>query len=58
MSQIDTENDKNSKFSTFQSFYAFLVKFLTDFVDWNVEKRQQGKIISPVSLSEEFIAVS
>ena len=42
--QIDTENDKNSKFFVFHSFYAICVKFLTNFVDWNVEKRQQGKI--------------
>ena len=30
------------KFSTFQNFYEIFVKFLTDFVDWNV-KDQQGK---------------
>ena len=33
---------KNPKFSNFQSFYAIFVKFSTDFVDWNVEKSQQG----------------
>ena len=33
---------KNPKFSNFQSFYAIFVKFATDFVDWNVEKSQQG----------------
>ena len=34
------------------------MQFLSiDFVDWNVEKRQQGKIRSPVGLFEEFIAV-
>ena len=31
-----------NKFSKFQSFYAIFVKFSTDFVDWNVEKSQQG----------------
>ena len=41
--QIDTENDKISNFFVFHSFYAILVKFLTNFVDWNVEKCQQGK---------------
>ena len=43
MSQIDTENDKNTKFSSFESVYAFFVNVLTDFVDWDVLKGQQGK---------------
>ena len=55
-SQIDTENDKNSKIFVFHSFYA-IVKFLTNFVDWNVETRQQGKHFSPLGFFEEFIAV-
>ena len=29
-SQIDTENDKNSKFFVFHSFYPIFVKFLTN----------------------------
>ena len=37
MSQIDTEKDKNPFFSNFQS-YVFFPNFLTDSVDWNVEK--------------------
>ena len=42
-SQIGTEIDKNPKFSNVQSFYAVFVKFMTDFVDWNVKKGQPGK---------------
>ena len=56
-SQSDTENDKNSKFFVFHTFYALFVKFLTNFVKWNVEKRQQGTNFCPVGLCEEFIAV-
>ena len=33
--QIDTENDKNPKFSDFQSFYAFFDKVPTVFLFWN-----------------------
>ena len=47
---------KTHNFSFF-SFYAIFVRFLTNFADWNVEKRQQGKNFSPVGLFEEFIAV-
>ena len=43
MSQIDTENDKNSKTFIISKIYALSSKFPTDFVDWNVEKGQQGK---------------
>ena len=41
---------KNPKFSNFQSFYAIFVKFSTDFVDWNVEKSQQGTNLLSSSL--------
>ena len=34
---------KNQKLSNFQRFYAFFPKVLTDVVDWNVGKGQQGK---------------
>ena len=34
---------KTLPFSKFQSIYAFFSKFLTDLMDWNVEKGQQGK---------------
>ena len=55
--QINTENDKISNFFVFHSFYAILVKFLTNFVDWNVEKVSKEKNFSPVGPFEEFIAV-
>ena len=42
-SQIDTESDKNPEILKFQRFYAIFPQFLTDFVDWNIEKGQQGK---------------
>ena len=41
---------KNPKFSNFQSFYAIFVKFSTDFVNWNVEKSQQGTNLLSSSL--------
>ena len=34
---------KNPKISIFQSFYAFFVKLLTDFVNWKVLKGEQWK---------------
>ena len=34
---------KTPKFSIFQSFYAFFVKFLMNMVLWKVLKSQQGK---------------
>ena len=43
MSQIDTENDKNLKISHFSKISCFFSKFLADFVNWNVEKSQEGK---------------
>ena len=49
-SQIGTEIDKNPKFSNVQSFYAVFVKFMTDFVDWNVKKGQPGKSLLSSSL--------
>ena len=54
MSQIDTENDKNLNF---QRFFCIFSKFLTDFVDWNVEKGQQGKNVLSSMFSEEIHAV-
>ena len=46
MFQIDTENDKNPKFSNFHCFHAFLVGVSTDFVDWNVFKRStRNKVV-------------
>ena len=43
MSQIDTENDKNPKSFQFSKISCIFSKFLTDFVNWNVEKGPQGK---------------
>ena len=48
--QIETEITKNPKVSNFQSFNAIFVKFSTDFVDWNVEKSQQGTNLLSSSL--------
>ena len=41
---------KNANFPIFKVFYAFFVKFSTDFVDWNVEKSQQGTNLLSSSL--------
>ena len=57
MSQIDTENDKNLKMFKFSIILWFFSKCLKDFVDWNNEKGQQGKMCRPVGFSEDFIAV-
>ena len=47
MSQINTEKDKNPKvFSFFKDFFAFFVKVLTEFMNWN-----------PVVFYEELIAM-
>ena len=43
MSQIDTENDKKPKSFQFSKISCIFSKFLTDFVNWNVEMGQQGK---------------
>ena len=43
MSQIDTEDDKNSKISLFSKILGIFLKFPTNFVDWNVKNGQQGK---------------
>ena len=46
MSEIDIEIDKNPRsFSIFKDFFAFFPKFLTDFVDWNIEKGQQEGVV-------------
>ena len=39
---------KTENFSSFQSFYAIFVKFLIDFVQWNVENGSKVKIGGPV----------
>ena len=48
--KFDPKMTKNTKFSKFQCFYAIFVKFSTDFVDWNVEKTQQGTNLLSSSL--------
>ena len=48
--KVAPKKTKNTKFSNFQSFYAVVVKFMTDFVDWNVRKGQQGKSLLSSSL--------
>ena len=52
MSQIDTENDKKPKLFQFSKFISFSPTFFTDFVDWKVEKGQQGKMCFPVCLEK------
>ena len=54
---IDTKVTKITKFANFQIFNAFFVKVLTDFVDWNVLKGQQGKSGCPVVFYEEISAM-
>ena len=44
---------KNTKFLYIKSFYAVFVKFMTDFVDWSVEKVNMERVVS----YEEIIAV-
>ena len=45
MSKINTENDKKPKNFQFPKFLCILSKFLSDYVDWNSEKDQQGKTL-------------
>ena len=42
MSEIGTEKDKNPKIFHFSKVLSFFL-FLTDFVNWNSKKGQQGK---------------
>ena len=57
LSQMDTKNDKNLIiFSVFKILKIFS-KILTDFVDWNVKKCQQGKYVLSSMLRNEIIAV-
>ena len=57
MSRIDTQNDKNPKFSNIQRFYSFFSKLSTDFVNWKDEKGQQGKNALSSMLRKEITAV-
>ena len=55
----NTENDKNPKIFHFSKILSIFSKFSTDFVNWNIEKGQQGKNVlsSRLGFSEEFVAV-
>ena len=56
--KLSPKYTKNPKISNFQSFYAVFVKFMMDFVDWNVKKGvNKEKICCPVGFSEELIDV-
>ena len=54
-SQIDTENHKSPKSFQFSKVLG-ISSSLTDSVDWNVEKGQQGKQLISSSRYKEFIA--
>ena len=51
MSQFDTKLTKVSEIFQFSKFLRIFPKLLTDFVDWNVEKGQQGKNVKSTRLS-------
>ena len=55
-SHIDTENEENPK-KIFSRVLCIFPKFLTDFVNWNVDTRQQGKIALPSKLRKKINAV-
>ena len=42
--KLTPKKAKVQKVSIFQCFYAFFVKFWTDFVNWIVLRGQQGKV--------------
>ena len=42
----------------FPRFYAIFARFLADFVDWNVEKRQQGNNISQSAFLKSLLQFS
>ena len=50
MSQFDTKLTKVSKIFQFSKILCIFSQILTDFVDWNVEKVQQGKNVLSTSL--------
>ena len=56
-SQIDTENDKNSKTFQFSKFLFFFSEFSTDSENWNDGKGQQGENVLFNLLGEEINAV-
>ena len=57
MSQIDPKNDKNFGIFQLSKILCFFSESLTNFVDWNVEKCQQGKYVLSSMLRKEINAV-
>ena len=58
ISQIHTEIDKKPKIFQFSKIVmGFFSNFLTHFVDWNIEKGQQGENVLSGMLREEIIAI-
>ena len=51
--KVTTKVTKNPKVFHFLSFYSTFVQISTKFVNWNVEKGQQGKKCCPVGLVEK-----
>ena len=56
MSQINTENDKEPKFSIFKVFMHF-VEVSTGFVDWNVLRVNKENVYCPEDFYDEIIAM-
>ena len=54
--KLTPKKTKTQNFSFFTVSTQFC-QILSNFVDWNVAKLQQGKNLSTVGLFEEFIAV-
>ena len=48
---------KTLKMCYFEWFYAFFPNFLTDFINWNVDMGQQGKIVLYSKLRKKTDAV-
>ena len=59
MSQIDTtENDKKLKSFEFPKIsFSFFSKISMGFIDWNIEKVNNEKMLCPVGFLEELITV-
>ena len=48
---------KKNQIKTFSKLLSNFMRFSTNFVDWNIEKSQQGKILLSSSLSQKMNAV-
>ena len=54
----NVKHEKSPKFPNFQCFNASFFMFLTDFVNWEVEKRQQRKArVCYPGFFEDIVAV-